>query len=97
MNKLSFPVWHYTEDNDYPENYRELVNYTLKCAEYTPKVLCITKSCKCRLYFRNREITEADFKWRGSKEVNDNDKPNVIAWAFLPSGEYRNVVINRAK
>lgn len=92
-----FPNWHYTSKGDYPENYRECIRYTLKCSEYTPKVLCITKTGKCRLYFRNRKIDEADFKWLSNTSLNSNnhDNPNVIVWTFLPSVEYKQKILKQ--
>lgn len=89
----SFPVWHKCVKNDYPENYKSLIEYTLKCSEFTPQVLVGFSDGTVKLLCRKRKITEADFKWVVGVMADDTPKVikkhgDPIIWSFMPDSEY---------
>lgn len=88
----TFPEWHYTENNDFPENYPENITYSYQCNEYTYPVLVVIKSgFKSYKAVRARFTTEENFKWWAGKGVNKAPKfkdEDVIMWTFLPDIEY---------
>lgn len=84
--------WHFTKNNDYPENYKDYIEYTLKSSEIIPHILVLTKGCKWHIIARSRTINEGDFRWIRGHVDNRNQtkfiksfKPNVIMWSFLPT------------
>lgn len=81
-----------------PENYTELIEYTLKCSEYTPIVLVVLPDYTTTSLCRKRLITEKFFSWVQNYSVNETPKVikkkgEPIMWSFYPSVEYLKSII----